>query len=217
MLKSKIFTLAVASFFIFFSARAQDPLRFADQIDEMLQKEGTPPRAPIIFVGSSSVRMWKTLSEDFPGLPVINRGFGGSQMSDLLYYLNRLVIKDRPRQVFIYEGDNDISAGKSMKEILRDFKKGIKRLHHNLPNTEIVLISPKPSIARWNLKAEYEALNARLEKMTKRKEYLIFADVWEPMLGNDGKPLPDIFIEDNLHMNAKGYEIWKGVMGRYVK
>lgn len=212
MRKSTVFVCILLVITPFLTLRAQDPARFADQVDEMLERQQPVPDHAIIFTGSSSVRMWKTLGDDFPGKPVLNRGFGGSQMSDLLYYLDRLVLQDRPKQVFIYEGDNDISAGKSPKEILRDFRKGYRRIRKALPDTDIVLISPKPSIARWELRGQYEALNALLEKFARRKKNLRFADVWTPMLNESGQPKTDIFIQDNLHMNAKGYAIWKEVV-----
>lgn len=217
MLKSKIIALILIVFGVLFNIQAQDPTRFAQQIEEILTAQKDAPASPIIFTGSSSVRMWKSLATDFPNHPVLNRGFGGSQMSDLLYYLDRLVIADQPKQVFIYEGDNDISAGKSNKEILKDFKEGYKRIRKALPDTEIVLISPKPSIARWELRSQYETLNAALAKWAGTKKNLRFADVWAPMLNDQGEPMPDIFVQDNLHMNAKGYAIWREVISGFIR
>lgn len=217
MPKSKIIALILIVFGAVFNLQAQDPTRFAQQIEEILTSQQDAPASPIIFTGSSSVRMWKSLATDFPNHPVLNRGFGGSQMSDLLYYLDRLVIADQPKQVFIYEGDNDISAGKSNKEILKDFKEGYKRIRKALPDTEIVLISPKPSIARWELRSQYETLNAALAKWAGKKKNLRFADVWVPMLNAQGEPMPDIFIQDNLHMNAKGYAIWREVISGFIR
>jgi lysophospholipase L1-like esterase len=217
MLKSKIIALILIVFGVLFNIQAQDPARFAQQIDEILAGQKDAPASPIIFTGSSSVRMWKSLAADFPGHPVLNRGFGGSQMSDLLYYLDRLVIADQPKQVFIYEGDNDISSRKTTKEILKDFKEGYKRLRKALPDADIVLISPKPSIARWELRAQYEELNAALAKWAGKKKNLRFADVWTPMLNDRGEPMTDIFIQDNLHMNAKGYAIWREVIAGFIR
>jgi len=196
----------------------QDPTRFAEDIKkfEELDKQ-KPSEGDILFVGSSSVRFWTTLQQDFPDVEVLNRGFGGSHMSDLLYYLDELVLKHKPRKVFIYEGDNDINDKEDSAAILKEAKEIVQKIHEALPNTKIIFISAKPSISRWNLKNQYLQLNYRLRRYANQYGYLDYIDVWTPMLDATGNPKADFFIEDDLHMNAKGYDIWQKVIAPYVK
>lgn len=196
----------------------QDPKRFANDIKNFQELDKQKPsEGDILFVGSSSIRFWTTLQQDFPEYEVLNRGFGGSHMSDLLFYLDELVLKYKPRKVFIYEGDNDINDKEDSAAILKEAQEIVKKIHNALPNTKIIFISAKPSIARWNLKNQYIQLNYRLKSYANQYSYLDFIDVWNPMLDSRGNPMTDIFIEDNLHMNAKGYEIWQKVIEPYVK
>ena len=198
--------------------KAQDPNRFEEDIKkfEALDKKNLS-QGEILFVGSSSIRFWKTLQQDFPNRKVLNRGFGGSHMSDLLFYLDELVLKYKPKQIFIYEGDNDINDQESPKSILRETKEIVQKIHQKLPKTEIVLISAKPSISRWSLKKDYERLNKLFKRYARKHSYLKFVDVWNPMLNENGEPISDIFILDNLHMNEKGYKIWAKVIRPYLR
>jgi lysophospholipase L1-like esterase len=200
------------------TSNAQDPKRFEADIQKFEKLDQTNlSQGDILFVGSSSIRFWKSLQNDFPKYKVINRGFGGSHMSDLLFYLDALVLKYKPKQIFIYEGDNDINDKESPKSILRETKIIVQKIRETLPKAEIVLISAKPSIARWNFKKRYERLNRLFQNYAEKHSYLQFVDVWNPMLNEEGRPMPDIFIEDDLHMNAKGYQIWKEVIEPYLK
>lgn len=196
----------------------QDPKRFAEDIQkfEELDKQ-KPSEGDILFVGSSSIRFWVTLQQDFPDQEVLNRGFGGSHMSDLLYYLDELVLQYKPRKVFIYEGDNDINDKEDSVSILKEAKQIVQKIHQELPGTKIIFISAKPSISRWKLKNQYLQLNYRLRSFANQYSYLDYIDVWTPMLDDKGNPKADIFIEDDLHMNAKGYAIWQRVIAPYVK
>ena len=216
-MKRNNFILTALLLFICLSVFAQDPERFKSQVAQ-INKE-YPPQSnlnKIVFTGSSTIRMWKSLQEDFPEHQVINAGFGGSQSADLLFYLNELVINYKPSKVFIYEGDNDISGGKSTEEILANYDLIVSKIHQALPETEIILISPKPSVSRWELADKYLELNKSLKKSTKGKKYLTYADLWKPMLNKDKEPMKDIFLEDNLHMNAKGYAIWAKTIKKYL-
>lgn len=196
---------------------AQDPLRFSAEIEQMKSQDISSSGDLIIFTGSSSVRMWKDVADRFPGYHIINRGFGGSQMSDLLYFLDDLVIDAKPCQVFIYEGDNDLSAGKTTSQILNDTKEVLERIWEASPDTDIVLISPKPSVARWNISDKYLHLNQALQELSEQYPNLHFADVWTPALDKDGTVMKDIFLEDNLHMNPKGYAIWEKTIRPFLK
>ena len=196
----------------------QDPKRFEEDIQKFQKLDAEKPsEGDILFVGSSSIRFWETLQQDFPDYEVLNRGFGGSHMSDLLFYLDELVLKYKPRKVFIYEGDNDINDKEDSASILKEAQEIVKRIHQELPNTKIIFISAKPSIARWGLKNQYLQLNYRLKSYANQYSYLDYIDVWAPMLDSKGNPKADIFIEDDLHMNAKGYDIWQKVIEPYVR
>ncbi len=192
---------------------AQDPMRFADEVGRILHKtDSTLQQRPLLFTGSSSIRLWKDLHQRFPDHYILNHGFGGSQTSDLLHYLDTLVLPYNPCRVFIYEGDNDLGHGKTTDEIMKDFAKLTDRLRRAIPDVEIVLISAKPSVARWHLKSQYEALNLALKAFTSREDFLHFADVWTPSLDRHGEVYSHLFVADKLHLNDSGYDIWTWVL-----
>lgn len=201
-------------------SQAQDPGRFKQEIASLTARNDSlwnPYRATYLFTGSSSVRMWESLYVDFPDRQVINTGFGGSQASDLLFYLEPLVLKYNPMVVSIYEGDNDLAEGKSPGRAFRDIEEIISRIRSRYPGMPIVLISAKPSISRWNLRGKYERFNRKLSRLAAEDPLTRFADVWTPMLQADGSLNEDLFIEDGLHMNAEGYRIWKSVLGKQME
>ncbi len=212
-----IFTIAISTYSVY--TLAQDPTRFQDEIDEInSQYTEDLPDSPIIFAGSSSIRFWKDVDQLESDQPILNHGFGGSQMSDLNHYLNTLVLRFNPDKVFIYEGDNDIAEGKDTEEILNDTREVIERINMSSQDAEIYLLAAKPSISRWDLKDQYESLNQAFEELAKSTNGVVnYVDIWNPMLGEDGKVRSDIFIEDDLHMNEKGYAIWEKVIGPLVK
>ncbi|MEQ9310448.1 MAG: GDSL-type esterase/lipase family protein [Balneolaceae bacterium] len=212
----KFFFLLSFLFFFHTVSFAQDANRYQNEVDLIVDKEfHIDPSKPIaVFTGSSSIRMWRNVDEVFPSINAINTGFGGSQFTDLIHFQNELIYEFNPDQVFIYEGDNDISEGKSPASILIDAENILQQIREKLPEADIYFISPKPSIARWNLKKEYETLNGLLKELTEQHEQTYFINVWDPMLNDSGTPMDDIFISDNLHMNEKGYVIWTKVIGR---
>lgn len=179
--------------------------------------ENAPPENPIVFTGSSSIVKWKSLAEDFPGLPVMNRGFGGSEVFDSFNYAHLTVIKYKPRQVVMYAGGNDINAGKTPQRVFADFKAFVAKVHAALPECRICYISNAPNPKRWSMIDKMIEASRLLEEYTKTDKRLQFINVYPHMLGADGKPKPDIFVEDQLHMNPKGYVIWKAVVGPYLK
>lgn len=216
-MKNNNFAFLAVLLFISTTVFAQDPTRFKGQMEKIHQDNPIQDNLNgIVFTGSSTIRMWKSLQEDFPQHNVINGGFGGSQASDLLYYIDELILDYKPSKVFIYEGDNDISSGKSVEEILMTFNLITSKIHEALPETEIIIISPKPSVARWKLADQYLELNKKLKKFTKSEKYMKYADLWKPMLNKDKEPMDDIFIKDNLHMNEKGYAIWAKTIEKYL-
>lgn len=200
-------------------AFSQDPSRFTDEVADIQKKYDTlwdASKETIVFTGSSSIRIWHDLQDRFPDHQIVNSGFGGSQASDLLIYCQELILEYRPKKVFIYEGDNDISEGKNTKEIMQDISKIIGKIRAQDATTEIVLIAAKPSISRWNLKRDYKRLNRKFRKLSRRDVQMNYADIWKPML-NNRKVKEDLFVEDGLHMNAKGYDIWYNALKAYVK
>lgn len=179
--------------------------------------EKAPPENPIVFTGSSSIRRWATLAEDFPGLPVMNRGFGGSEVFDSFNYAHLTVIQYKPRRVVMYAGGNDINGGKTPQRVFADFKAFVAKVHAALPECRIAYISNAPNPSRWKLMAQMREASSLIEEYTKTDKRLQFINVYPHMLGPDGMPKPDIYVSDGLHMNAKGYAIWKEVVGTYLK
>ena len=214
--------MRVVLLFLLFSfgrVNAQELSRFTDEV-ATIQKKATAnwdsTKETIVFTGSSSIRMWKDVNHRFPENQIINSGFGGSQAIDLLQYTDELILDYNPTKVFIYEGDNDISAKKKPNEIIKTINQIILKIRTKNPNTEIVLISAKPSIARLKLKAKYKRLNRKFNKLSKNDALLTFADVWKPMF-EKRKLKKDIFLSDGLHMNTKGYDIWFKVIKQYMQ
>jgi len=202
-----------------FISNAQDPNRFKDQVDELDNKQYnfSHDKKLVVFTGSSSIRMWKDVQSYFPDYNVINNGFGGSQFSDLLYFYDKMIIKPAPDILFIYEGDNDLADNKKPNKILKEAKELVGKIETDLPHTRIIFISPKPSISRIKLKNSYITFNKKLKKFCEKDGKIEFADVWYPMLDNKGNVFKDVFIEDGLHMNKKGYDIWGKVIGGILK
>jgi lysophospholipase L1-like esterase len=216
--------MTIRSFFVFLlicttgTLQSQDPSKFKKEVDSLVTlNKSLAKKNAIVFTGSSSIRLWKDLQTDFPNHNVLNLGFGGSEMADLLYFVDDLVIPFKPKQVFIYEGDNDISRGRTPEHILSTAESIVKKIRKSYPSTEIIFISPKPSIRRWSLKDKYEDFNKKLKDWTSTQQGIRYADVWTPMLDRDGTVLQDIFVNDNLHLNEKGYDIWASVLKGYLK
>ncbi len=169
----------------------------------------------ILFTGSSSIRLWADLQERFPENQILNTGFGGSQSKDLANFLNELILDYSPTKVFIYEGDNDIFAKKKPAEIIGTFSNILDTLQKEQPEMEIVLISAKPSISRWKFRSKYKRFNKKLKSLASERQNTTYVDVWSIML-NKRKLKKDLFIEDGLHMNSKGYDLWFSALKSYV-
>ncbi len=190
-----------------------DPARFTDDIRafEAWDRQNSFPKNAVLFVGSSSIRMWPT-AESFPGLAVINRGFGGSHTSDVNHFAERVVLKYSPRMIVFYAGDNDIADGKSPDQVAADFQEFVGIVRGKLPDTQIVYLPVKPSLARWQLWPKMNATNRLIQQFIDRGERLTYADTATPMLGSDGQPRHELFLSDGLHMNAQGYQIWSELL-----
>jgi lysophospholipase L1-like esterase len=176
------------------------------------------PEGGVLFVGSSSIRLWSDLQDQFKDLPVvINRGFGGSQLADCVKNLNRLVIRYRPSTVLVYAGDNDLAAGTTPDEVLQRFTAFVEGVHRELPDTRIAYISIKPSPSRIGLLPQIRQTNTLIRDYAEGLDRVAFIDVYTPMLDASGKPRGELFRADLLHLNADGYALWKRVIGPHVR
>jgi len=180
---------------------------------EAADRTNPPPAGGVLFIGSSSIRLWKTLAEDFPKHRVLNRGFGGSQIIDSVRYHKRIVLPYKPRLIVLYAGGNDINAGKTPERVFADYQRFVTNILAALPETRIAYISIAPNPARWAQVDKVRAANSLIEAHTRTDARLAFIDVFPKMLGADGQPRPEIFVEDRLHMNAEGYKLWRGIVG----
>ncbi|MCZ8134345.1 MAG: GDSL-type esterase/lipase family protein [Algoriphagus sp.] len=168
-----------------------------------------------LFTGSSTIRMWSKLQETYPTKNLINTGFGGSKAADLERFLFPLVIKFDPARVFIYEGDNDIWAGVEVADILTSLNNIVTRIHLVNQATEIFLIGAKPSPSRWEKKANYQIFNQKLSEYCLAKENVEFVDTWKALTHPDGSPRPELYIQDQLHLNQDGYMLWAEIFKKY--
>ncbi len=179
--------------------------------EEAERKNPSPPGA-VLFVGSSSIRGWETLARDFPGVPVINRGFGGSHLSDSVRFAGRIVLPPKPRLVVVYAGDNDLAEGKTPQQILSDWKALAQKIHAALPQTRLAFISIKPSPARRHLLEAMRETNRLIAADIRSHEWMSYIDVFTPMLDETGAPRATLFGGDSLHMNRTGYTLWAEVV-----
>jgi lysophospholipase L1-like esterase len=199
----------------YYAWRAQDPAFFADEIAAFAEQDrrSPPPDAPIVFVGSSSIRLWKTLEDDMAPLPVLNRGFGGSQLPHLIHYVDETVVRYLPRAVVIYAGGNDLDAstGRGADDVARDFGTLVATIHAYAPGARIYFLSIKPSKLRWERWPEMKRANEQIERRCKADPRLTYVDVATPLL-EGGEPRDDVFRWDGLHLNELGYVEWKRVL-----
>ena len=187
-----------------------DPARFNSAFANFQREDNAkePARNLTLFTGSSTIRSWNGLAEDFSGHEILNRGFGGSHLSDVLHHFDALVTRYKPNLIVLYCGENDLWSGKPPKQVFEDFKTFDRRVHEALPETQIHYLAAKPSPKRWEKWALYQRCNQMIAKHCAKDKRLNFIDVSEVMLGKDGRPLPDIWVADKLHMNEKGYKLW---------
>ena len=176
------------------------------QFEDWDRKNSFPSDA-VLFVGSSSIKLWPT-REDFREFPVINRGFGGSQISEVNYFASRIVLPYKPKVIAFYAGDNDVAAGKSAKRVFEDYQKFVRLVHEKLPKTKIIFIAIKPSGSRWSLWPVMAQTNKMIEDFCDKDARLCYFDSATPLLTADGKPDDTLFLKDRLHLNDKGYRAW---------
>lgn len=195
------------------------PDQWAADIDKFTAADAAQPPAAggVVFVGSSSIRFWSTLAEDFPGVPVINRGFGGSEMADSAFYADRIVIPYKPRLVVVYAGENDLASGKAPETVLADFQAFRAKVHAALPATKIIYLSCKESPSRARVRPQVQAANKLIAADCAADARCTFVDVATPLLDAAGGYRPGLFREDQLHLNPAGYAIWTRVLAPYLQ
>jgi len=180
-------------------------------------RQNPPAEGGVLFVGSSTIRFWTKLAQDFPQLPVvINRGFGGSTMADCSYFARELVVRYKPRHVLVYAGDNDLAEGQAPLQILESFARFANAVRAELPDTRISYISIKPSPSREKLLPQMRETNDIIGAYLNRLPNSEYIDIFTPMLGPDGRPRAELFRGDLLHLNDEGYRLWRSVIAGYL-
>ena len=176
-----------------------------------------PTKGQILLAGSSTFRLWFSAKEDLKGFPIINRGFGGSQMSDLNFYFDRIVAKYDPKMILVYEGDNDLASNESPESVFEDFKIFAEKVKTQLPNTKVGYCSIRPSIARTNLREKQVQANQLIKNYCQKNKGFYFVNIYKEYFLSNGDLMPDVFVSDKLHLNKKGYEIWTKASRKFLK
>ena len=187
------------------------------EADSALDRANSPPRGGVVFIGSSSIRNWTNVAADFPGVPVLNRGFGGSTLADVVFYMDRILLPYRPRLVVLYAGDNDLAAGRSPARVVADYRTFVARLRAALPAARVVFVSIKPSPSRRTFIARARETNQRIRTIIARDTLQTYVDVFTPMLDGAGQPRPELFVADSLHMTRAGYLLWRARLAPVVR
>ena len=175
-----------------------------------------PPEGQVLLVGSSTFRFWFTFQQDLKDFPVINRGFGGSQMSDLNFYFDRIVAKYKPKMILVYEGDNDLNAGENPDSVIREFKQFVQMAKAKLPKTKVAFCSIRPSLARVAILDKQRTVNQAINQFSKHHKRVYFVDIQKDFYLPNGEMMTDIFVADKLHLNKKGYEIWANATRKFL-
>jgi lysophospholipase L1-like esterase len=187
------------------------------QAFEANDRTNRPPANAILFVGSSSIRLWTNLAGTFPEWTVIRRGFGGSRISDVNGLFDRLVLAYKPAKIVLYAGENDIAAGASPGKVFEEFKSFAGKVRKHLPGTEIYFLSMKPSPSRWHLSPQINEGNQSVKRYARFRPDITYVDVGTPLLTAEGRPDSGFFVKDQLHLNPRGYEIWAREIRQAVK
>ncbi len=190
-----------------------DPARWADAMETFAEKDrqAPPSKGQILFLGSSSIRLWDT-EKFFPKLTIINRGFGGSWIQDAIHHADQIVFPYAPKTIVLYAGDNDVGGGLSADAVLSDYLKFVGAVREQLPETKIIFIAIKPSLKRWNRWPTMKEANDAIAKRCQEEPLEQFANIAPLLLGEDGKPDAAYFADDGLHLNDAGYERWTALL-----
>lgn len=184
---------------------------------EKQDRENPPVQGGVLFLGSSSIRLWKTLAEDFPNVPVLNRGYGGSRIANSIYYFDKLVMPSKPRLIVFFAGGNDISAGATPEEVAADFREFCTKTHQVLPETRILFISLPFVESRWGQRAAIALANTYVAAFCHSDPRLTYVDMNSVILTPEGNVRPEFYLKDRLHMNAAGYAVWTKILKPLVK
>ena len=192
---------------------------YQEAIDEFLDEDMSnfPEEINVLFTGSSSIRFWETLEEDMYPLKVLNRGFGGAHIAHVNYHFKDVVERYNPKAIVFFCGTNDITALKTPDETVNDFKVFRQKVKAAMPDVHIFVIGIKPTPARQYLESEEMEYNRLITNMSKKDDLLTFIDIWEAMLTEDGSRVPQLFVDDGLHINAEGYKIWTKLVRSHLK
>jgi lysophospholipase L1-like esterase len=196
--------------FFIINVSAQNPPYWNDiQAFKRQDSIAMPTHYKTLFIGSSSFTKWKTLDKDLPEYATLNRAFGGSTLLDVIRYRKDIINKYNPERIVIYCGENDVASSDTVtgKVVLERFKVLYQHIREKFPKIDIYYVSLKPSPLRWNMRQRMMDANTQIKRFCKKQKHVYFISIWDQMLENS-KPIPSIFMEDSLHMNAKGYEIW---------
>jgi lysophospholipase L1-like esterase len=210
--------LLVCASLSFGQAADPDPARFVDAINRFAQwdSQNAAPARSVLFVGSSSIVRWPT-ADRFPGLPVVNRGFGGSHISDVNHFIEQTVLRYAAEVIVFYAGNNDINSGKSAVQVAGDYRGFVETVLARKPGVQILFISIHPSLQRWARWPEMHEANALIKSYSAGNPALHYVDVATPMLGQDGRPIPNLFVEDGLHLTPAGYDLWTPIVARAIE
>ena len=198
---------------------ALDPKRFEAEIRafEAADRANPPPPGGVVFIGSSSIRNWTDVAADFPGVSVLNRGFGGSTLADIVYYMDRILLPYRPHLVVLYAGDNDLAGGRTPERVVADYRAFVARLRSALPAARVAFVSIKPSPSRRTFIPRTQEANQRIRQIIARDTLQTYVDVFTPMLDRSGEPRPELFEADSLHMTRAGYLLWRARLAPVVR
>ena len=184
---------------------------------EATDRVNPPPQGAILFIGSSTIVRWKTLARDFPEHRVINRGFGGSQIADSVFYADRIVIPYRPRLIVLRAGGNDIHAGKTPEQVAADFQAFVEQVRAKLPEVRIAYMTINATPSRWaNVEREKQA-NQLIKAYIAAGKNLDYIDTFDATLGADGKPREEFFVKDRLHFNDEGYKVLASIVRKHLE
>lgn len=200
---------------------ASEPVPSADWSQAMANfaqadAEQSSPPGTVLFVGSSSIRLWNSLAADFPDVPVLNRGFGGSQIADSLVFFDQLVTPHHPRLIVFYAGTNDLTAGKSPEEVAADFREFCEKVHACRPDTRIFFVSIQLSPARWRLREKMTLANTYIAAFCAADSRRVFVETNAAMLTPGGTPRLEFFVDDQLHLSPAGYAVWQQILAPLV-
>ncbi|MFZ4507898.1 MAG: SGNH/GDSL hydrolase family protein [Fimbriimonas sp.] len=197
---------------------AQQPNQYEEEVQKLVAQDAKQPPKPggVVFVGSSSVRLWKTLATDFPKLNVINSGFGGSEISDSVYFAKRIVTPYKPKMVVLFAGTNDVANGKAPETIVGSFREFVSTVRRELPKARIAYIAISPAASRFDKIDAIRRTNALIQAECSKGKNLVFINTFPHLLTADGQARPELFVEDRLHLNAEGYALVRTIVGPYL-